>query len=129
MGCDIHLFAEVKRNGAWEILPPPLTMTTYRWDYDPECTRDPERPAFYVDGRLAEWYSPRSYWTFGALAGVRSYEADPLDEENLTTLLCSIGEVAEELDCCVVATSSDVRPEFCEWNVVRLERELVEAAS
>lgn len=58
MGCDIHSFAEVRREGKWERV------------YD----------KIFQDGdeKIAEPFSWRSYGMFGFLAGVRNYSRSPV---------------------------------------------------
>lgn len=100
MGCDIHLFAERRENGAWRILPPPpgkgwtlKAATAFRdnpankgKDFDDslaapyryEHERDPHNLALIArDGedeasRLQSWFSDRNYRLFAMLADVRN---------------------------------------------------------
>lgn len=58
MGCDIHMNVEVRRDGRWTFVEPPIVHES--WNSDPA-------------GRQT-WWDDRSYVTFAVLAGVR---ADP----------------------------------------------------
>lgn len=99
MGCDIHVFVERCVAGTWELVPAPTTgfdatnneasynysgPHPYRWVYK----RHPDNVAYELYGTgenavvedcwLAEWFSDRNYWLFGMLAGVRSWEHEPV---------------------------------------------------
>lgn len=75
MGCDIHMFREVRRDGKWECLE-----ETYEEDYGTE--EEPEMVA-----HLESLPVSRNYWLFGLLAaGVRtewefSWDARGLPED------------------------------------------------
>jgi len=59
MGCDIHMYPEVKRNGKWEFV--------YRFQPGRYYEEEPEwkdRANYYA-------WEDRWYWLFGQLAGVR----------------------------------------------------------
>lgn len=61
MGCDIHMNVEVRRNGRWTFVEPPVVHEP--WNRDPA-------------GRKT-WWGDRSYITFAVLAGVRADDGDP----------------------------------------------------
>jgi len=61
MGCDIHMFREVRRDGKWECLEE---------TYEEDCGTD-EEPEMVV--HLESLPMSRNYWLFGLLAaGVRT---------------------------------------------------------
>jgi hypothetical protein len=66
MGCDIHLYVEVKKKGKWE---PADEWSTYEKEYgdeDKDTNNDPVIP--YGKG----FYNSRNYSLFGMLANVRN---------------------------------------------------------
>lgn len=65
MGCDIHSFVEIKRDGKWEQVNPELTLDTF----------DRERMGKSRGSRSP--FNWRSYGMFGFLAGVRNYSEVP----------------------------------------------------
>lgn len=84
MGCDIHSFAEVKRNGKWEEVKEAFTLDEFDKKY-------------YKKEKGDEPFGWRSYGLFAFLAGVRNYShcecitgeprGLPDDSEFLNTLL------------------------------------------
>jgi len=68
MGCDIHSFAEVRRNNKWEIVKEHFSLDEFnRKYYNKEKGDNP-----------FDW---RSYSMFGFLAGVRNYSCcEPISE-------------------------------------------------
>ena len=69
MGCDIHLWAEGKRNGRWE----PIGRMTYvgYWDGEEEKTRI----------GVSDFDIGRNYYLFSIMAGVRGYgDVKPIAE-------------------------------------------------
>lgn len=72
MGCDIHLFAELRNSETqeWEYLPAPDDPRPYRFDWGQEGG---------LPG-LKEWFEDRNYALFGMLAGVRDRSYPPVDE-------------------------------------------------
>jgi hypothetical protein len=68
MGCDIHSFAEVKRNNKWEKVNDHFTLD----DYDKK---------YYNKEKGENPFDWRSYSTFAFLAGVRNYDhCKPISE-------------------------------------------------
>jgi len=73
MGCDIHLYAEAKKNGKWQIICDKRTPRE-GWDY--EKGGEP-----YEGDKWAQPYRGRNYDLFAVLAGVRNYaEIRPIAE-------------------------------------------------
>lgn len=67
MGCDIHLFEEIRKNGQWETADQWTKNEYYESDDD-----DSSEPEFEIK-RENRFYSRRNYNLFCALCGVRSY--------------------------------------------------------
>lgn len=76
MGCDIHIFTEVrnKANGTWEFQSQKFTNRYYRENEENKLYHEDdevyESNPMYVD----EPYSGRNYVLFGVLADVRNYD-------------------------------------------------------
>jgi|SRR5882672_1565310 len=60
MGCDIHLYAEIKQDGKW--------VSADKWSADPWDDGDAQCVEIKWNDRL---YNGRNYALFGVLAGVR----------------------------------------------------------
>lgn len=74
MGCDIHLFAEIRKNGKWEQAGS-MVKNEYYW---PE-----EDTGNYLGNKKLvreRFYRGRNYQLFGVLAGVRS-DGPPIVEQ------------------------------------------------
>lgn len=72
MGCDIHLFVEVRRKGKWQ---PAGRLVKNEW-YDQK-----EKASCHNLKYVREkFYDGRYYWLFGILAGVRSNAFEPIVE-------------------------------------------------
>ncbi len=65
MGCDIHAFAEVKKEGKWEMVKNHFTMS--EWEQNDRGTE-----------KSTEVFSFRNYLLFGILAGVRNKTCTPI---------------------------------------------------
>lgn len=77
MGCDIHLYAERKRetDHKWERVHPPVEFR------DPWYVKMAAEDRYYAEDARTEWFSGRNYSLFAMLAGVRNYdEIEPLCE-------------------------------------------------
>lgn len=86
MGCDIHFFAEHRKDAdsPWEFLPAPPHEAPYRYGtcdtskpgYQPGYDNRYEEPG--VRGPLRDWFDDQNYDLFGALANVRTRELEPI---------------------------------------------------
>lgn len=65
MGCDIHIFTEVKKNGSW------------RRSTDEVFTLDKFDQEYHKKEKGTDPFDWRSYGMFGFLAGVRNYSCVP----------------------------------------------------
>lgn len=89
MGCDIHLFAEIRKDGVWEAAGDSVKNEWY--DHKDKETPDNQK---YV---REEFYSSRHYELFGILAGVRYTGFKPIVEPRGTPKDVSL-EVKSHLD-------------------------------
>jgi len=86
VGCDIHLYVEVKRGKKWEVAYAPESM---RPEYDPTG--------------IASWYRGRNYDMFAVLADVRNGSGfDPIVEPRGVP-----GDCSKEVKAIVKEWSSD----------------------
>jgi hypothetical protein len=77
MGCDIHLYAEVRRDGKWHrVFPPPEARDPWYI----EQAANVNGGTYYAVRALCTWYHDRNYNVFGMLAGVRAREFRPIAE-------------------------------------------------
>lgn len=79
MGCDIHLYVEVKENDEWKGVLNPANTNDYVYDHD----NDEE---IAVPGY--RWGFDRNYFAFGILAGVRSSLECIYPERGLPSDIC-----------------------------------------
>jgi hypothetical protein len=86
MGCDIHFFAEHRKDAdsPWEFLPAPPHEAPYRYGAC-DTSQSGYQPGYdnrYSDpgwrGSMRDWFDDRNYDLFGALADVRTRELDPI---------------------------------------------------
>ena len=86
MGCDIHSFAEVRRDGKWE--PSGAVFPMDQFDQEREKRSHTRHPF--------DW---RSYGLFGFLAGVRNYSCVPCIQEPTYEIPIDVSaEVREEFE-------------------------------
>ncbi len=80
MGCDIHSFIEVRRDGKWELeTRPVLPLTGHCLEYSLKYTNDKATHTSHP----FDW---RSYGMFGFLANVRNYSLSPVIQEPTHTI-------------------------------------------
>ena len=64
MGTDIHCYAEVRRDGVWQVNTEKVFRNAYHDSGEPEFTDEP--------------FAWRGYGMFGLLAGIRDYDVTPI---------------------------------------------------